>query len=564
MKTLACTSVVLTLCLGAAPLAAQTVGSKKCMKCHKEQGEFATFEDGATIPLAVDYERYLASGHGRQNLQCADCHTDIDLEAHPDRALKDRRAYTLDMSKLCVRCHEKASASFANDVHRDKGACVDCHDPHASAPAIPQTCASCHRETADWYARSAHTGAQDVPVCTDCHRAHPMSAARTLDFHIESVALCERCHGDAEKMSKHGLSTAVMTTYLQDFHGVSVTYDRKRRPAEPVQLKATCIDCHGAHDIARKESPRSLAIKANRAKVCGKCHENATESFSQAWLSHYIPGPTRAPLVYFVRLSYWIFIPLVIAGLLAHILMDFFHLFRTRRHQPATDAPGPMHVRFTLMRRLEHVFVMATFTLLMLTGLPQKFHDTRGAEWMILAFGGIDAVRVVHRVTGIVFALQAAWHIAFNVAGMLRGRVRPDMIPARRDFTDALASVRYNLGLSARNARCDRYDFRQKFEYWGMVIGGLVMVVTGFTLYFPTVFARYLPGDFIPAAKAAHSFEAMMALLVILVWHFYCAHVKPELFPVDTSIFTGRISRARMIEEHPLEIERLNGGPAER
>ncbi|HEY6910792.1 MAG TPA: cytochrome C, partial [Myxococcales bacterium] len=111
--------------------------------------------------------------------------------------------------------------------------------------------------------------------------------------------------------------------------------------------------------------------------------------------------------------------------------------------------------------------------------------------------------------------------------------------------------------------RFDRYDYRQKFEYWGMVAGSLIMTFTGFILFWPALVASVLPGQLIPAAKVMHSYEGLMAFLVVIVWHLYNAHLSPDVFPFDTSIFTGKISRERMEHEHPLELERIEGTPVE-
>jgi cytochrome b subunit of formate dehydrogenase len=109
----------------------------------------------------------------------------------------------------------------------------------------------------------------------------------------------------------------------------------------------------------------------------------------------------------------------------------------------------------------------------------------------------------------------------------------------------------------------DRYDYKQKFEYWGVIAGGMLMITTGFVLWFPVEVARFLPGEVIPAAKAAHSNEALMAFLVIITWHIYNAVFSPEVFPLDTAIFTGSISRERMVHEHPIELARIEGVPVE-
>ena len=127
------------------------------------------------------------------------------------------------------------------------------------------------------------------------------------------------------------------------------------------------------------------------------------------------------------------------------------------------------------------------------------------------------------------------------------------------DVQRAIVTLRYYLGVADKAPPFDRYDYRMKFEYWGLVAGNVIMVVTGFVLYFPALAARLMPGQIIPASKVAHSNEGLMAFLVITIWHIYNAHLSPDVFPFDTSIFTGKISRERMLHEHPLELARMEG-----
>ena len=216
--------------------------------------------------------------------------------------------------------------------------------------------------------------------------------------------------------------------------------------------------------------------------------------------------------------------------------------------------------RFTVRQRLEHLCVMVLFLLLAATGLPQKFFEADWARWTIEVLGGIDRVRWLHRTSGILFALLAAIHLLTALALVLSGRAGLSLVPARKDFSDAVVMLRYYLGLSEEQARFGRFDYRQKFEYWGLVLGGVVMIVTGFILYFPTTVTRVLTGEVIPAAKVAHSNEGLLAFLVVIIWHVYNAHLSPDAFPFDSSIFTGKISRERMEKEHPLEYARMGGG----
>jgi len=220
--------------------------------------------------------------------------------------------------------------------------------------------------------------------------------------------------------------------------------------------------------------------------------------------------------------------------------------------------------RFSLRQRVEHFLVMSIFTLLALTGFPQKFYDAGWSHTIVSLFGGMERMRFVHRMCGVAFATLSMLHVftvGFKVA---IGRARPTLVPSRKDFSDAVLTIRYYLGLSDHHAAFDRFDYRQKFEYWGLLLGGVLMVITGLILYFPLLALRWLPGELVPAAKVAHSNEGLMAFLVVITWHVYNAHLSPDTFPFDTSIFTGKISRERMEHEHPLELARMDeAGKAE-
>jgi len=214
-------------------------------------------------------------------------------------------------------------------------------------------------------------------------------------------------------------------------------------------------------------------------------------------------------------------------------------------------------VRFNRMLIGEHWAVMMLFTLLVITGIPQRYAEASWAQWIVHYLGGIDIARGMHRIAGILFAALAVWHLGRVIYGVLFKRRTPHMIPTSKDFRDAISTLRYYLRLSEEHPKFDRYDFRQKFEYFGLIMGGMVMIITGFLLYAPLFFTKFLPAFLIPVAKMAHGYEAMLALSVILIWHLYGAHLSPDVFPMDKSIFTGKISRERMEKEHPLELERI-------
>jgi cytochrome b subunit of formate dehydrogenase len=218
-------------------------------------------------------------------------------------------------------------------------------------------------------------------------------------------------------------------------------------------------------------------------------------------------------------------------------------------------------VRFNLSQRIEHLLTMVIFTLLCLTGLPQKFYQSNWAQGLVDLFGGISNARLIHRICGIGLALSTVVHFGNNIAGILSKKTTMSMVPVKRDFEDAILQLRYYLGMTQHHPHYDRYDYKQKFEYWGLIFGNIIMVVTGFILYFPVEAAQIIPGQFIPAAKVAHSNEGLMAFFVITIWHIFNAHLNPDVFPFDATIFTGKISRERMVHEHPLELARIEGTP---
>ncbi len=213
--------------------------------------------------------------------------------------------------------------------------------------------------------------------------------------------------------------------------------------------------------------------------------------------------------------------------------------------------------RFSRWQRLQHFCVMTLFTLLCLTGLPQKFYDAGWAQWTLDLIGGVDRARWIHRACGLSFAGLMVIHFAVEIFTLIRGKGSLSLVPTRRDFTDAIVTLRYYLGLSDQQARFDRFDYRQKFEYWGLVLGSILVVSTGLVLLYPVHITQWAPGIVVPIATVAHSNEGLLAFLTILIWHIYNAHLNPDVFPFDTTIFTGRISLERMHHEHPRELERV-------
>jgi len=209
--------------------------------------------------------------------------------------------------------------------------------------------------------------------------------------------------------------------------------------------------------------------------------------------------------------------------------------------------------RFTVPQRIEHAVLAISFTVLGVTGLPQKYAASPAANWLIEQMGGIEATRVIHRWAAVVFCVLAVYHAIALANKFIVQRVEMTMMPAKKDFADAFRLLGYNLFLTRKPPEMPRYNFAEKLEYWALVWGGIIMAVTGFMLWNPLITTRFLPGQFIPAAKAAHGGEAVLAVLAIIVWHFYNVHFKA----FNKSMFTGKLTRHQMEEEHASELSGL-------
>ena len=219
-----------------------------------------------------------------------------------------------------------------------------------------------------------------------------------------------------------------------------------------------------------------------------------------------------------------------------------------------------MYERFPLARRIEHMAMLLSFTTLGLTGLPQKFPSAPLSIAFVNILGGIETLRSIHHFAAIVMMLGTAWHLlVFGYMAYVR-RTRLSMLPSLQDMKDGIQALLYNLGFAKTFPQMGRYTFEEKMEYWAFVWGAIVMGATGFMMWNPITTARFLPGEVIPAAKAAHGGEAVLAVLAIIIWHMYGVHIKR----FNKSMFTGKMSEQDMLHEHPLELADIKAGVAER
>ncbi len=217
--------------------------------------------------------------------------------------------------------------------------------------------------------------------------------------------------------------------------------------------------------------------------------------------------------------------------------------------------------RFDIHQIIQHVVLMTSFILLAVTGLPQKFHDWTISQWWVGVWGGIEAIRSVHHFAAWVIVIVCLYHLVYILyTTLILKRPFPvKMIPGGQDFVKFFQELGYFLGLRKERPQYDRFNWREKFDYWAIFWGMPIMAGSGFILMYPILVTKYLPGWVVPTALVAHSDEAMLALTWIFVVHIFFNHFVPGIFPINTSIFTGKVPKERYRREHPLEYERLQG-----
>ena len=215
-----------------------------------------------------------------------------------------------------------------------------------------------------------------------------------------------------------------------------------------------------------------------------------------------------------------------------------------------------MYARFDLAQRIQHFTFLASFSILGFTGLPQKFPLSPISNGFFDVLGGVENARIVHHAAAIVMMIVSLFHVLEVLYRVLVLRTPISMIPWISDLKHVFDDVAYYLGRRKHKAYYGRYSYVEKAEYLALIWGTVIMGLTGFMMWNPISTLRVFPGEAIPAAKAAHGGEAILAVLAIIIWHFYHVHIKH----LNKSMFTGNLSRKEMEHEHPDELAMLDAG----
>ena len=560
----------------------QQFAVETCARCHGEVNQrFTKSSHGQALAASVKG----APG-------CIDCHGEHDVTRSADDSSRTNRHLEAAMCEKChldnpdVRAKVGPSAGFVgsyeNSVHaramkggNDLAAtCSDCHGSHdmlkgsergstVNKANIASTCGRCHGDIETAYAGSSHgkalaRGIDASATCTDCHGEHrilaPTDAASPVAPANVSSQVCSPCHSSVKLTSKYGLSSDRFTSFEDSYHGLA-------SKSGSVEV-ANCASCHGVHDIKPSSDPSSRIHKDNLVATCGTCHPGANENFTKGSV-HVIAISGDDDMLYLVASTYVVIIVFTIGLMFFHNLIDFYR--RSKNHLMIRRGviPGPRHgkrlyLRLSLSERIQHATLAISFIALVITGFALRYPDA----WWVRYVRDIsplmfDLRGLIHRVAAVVMVLASLYHLYYIFVVPRGKQVLRDLLPVRKDLTDAIGVVKYNLGLSTTKPKFARFNYAEKAEYWALLWGTIVMTATGFILWFENTFLGLLTKLGWDIARTVHYYEAWLAMLSIIVWHFYFVIFNPDAYPVNLAFLKGTITEEEMEEEHPLELERI-------
>jgi cytochrome b subunit of formate dehydrogenase len=555
--------------------ATATASSVDCSVCHEDQSD-----------------EYGAGMHGQLAAQgdpdapvCLDCHA---KHATLDHESPESPTYPRNVPDLCARCHRPGEAaavrigeevlnpveSYGMSIH-GKGliesglvvtaTCSNCHTAHRELPAsdslssihpdnVAGTCGTCHHGIEEEFATSIHAirraegeTERELPTCEDCHTSHTISRTDLDDFRLTMMTQCGRCHVDESE------------TFFDTFHG------KVSRLGEAGAAK--CYDCHGTHNILQPTEPASMLSRRNIIETCSQCHAGVNRRFT-GYLTHATHhDPDRYPFLFW---TFWAMTALLIGTLSFAILHTLAWLFRLSRSAEKWKVrhvvrPGEkVYQRFTVFQRTLHIVMLLSFFMLALTGMALKFSHMVWAQVFADLLGGFAVTGVLHRIGAIALIVVFGIHLR-ELRRQKRRRettwwqflTDPDsLVFNRNDLRELWGSIKWFMGRAER-PHYGRYTYWEKFDYFAVFWGMMVIGSTGLLLWFPELFTVLLPGWTVNVATIIHSDEALLAVAFIFTVHFFNTHFRLDKFPMDPVIFTGHVPVDELKRDKPREYEEL-------
>jgi cytochrome b subunit of formate dehydrogenase len=574
-----------------------------CAQCHTDvtpglsrSCETATEAVDCSICHPVPVEENAEGIHGILANQgdedaptCLDCHSKHAELGHLNPTSP---TYARNVPDLCGTCHRSGGTAerrlggeghdplivdeYEMSIHGEgliqsglvvTATCNDCHGAHKVLPPddpesmthpdnISNTCGFCHHGIEEQFRESIHwmeRGDADLeyPTCEDCHTSHEISRTDRGDFRLIMMDQCGRCHVEETE------------TFFDTFHGKVSRLGN--------QGAAKCYDCHGTHNILPVENPASTLSRENVLETCAQCHPSANTRFT-GYLTHATHhDPDKYPLLFW---SFWAMTALLVGTLTfatLHTLAWLWRLWKSPEYwkpHRAHRLPRPgakMYRRFTTFERLLHGSMILSFFTLAITGMVLKFSYMGWAQLAGNLLGGFQVTGVLHRLAAIVLIaiwLTHVWDVRKRKIRSGKSWLeyiadrRSSLIFTKQDLTDLLGSVRWFLGRGPRPAY-GRWTYWEKFDYFAVFWGMFVIGSTGLLLWFPELFTLILPGRSVNVATIIHSDEALLAVAFIFTIHFFNTHFRPDKFPMDPVIFTGRVSVEELKVDKPIEYDEL-------
>lgn len=493
-----------------------------------------------------------ASPVSKKNLPdtCASCHSNPNfLARHNIPFAKPVEAYRMSVHGRAVEAGNEKAAT-----------CSDCHSAHLILPPrdsrstinhwnVATTCGKCHNDIKNTYLQSVHgqamlNGSSDAPVCTDCHGEHLILAPNEPQSLVNparvSTVTCGRCHADERLDARYNLPTNRVPTFEDSYHGLAMRGGS--------QTVANCASCHGVHNIFPTHDPRSTVNPANLSKTCGKCHAGAGTRFAIGPVHVTPASAAENPVVRWIRLFYLGVIPLTLGFMVLHNALDFFaKLVRGK----ARHDSGEKVLRMNLHFRIAHWLVMLSFPVLVITGFALKYPEAWWVAPIVHWEGHFPLRGTIHRIAAVVLIASLLYHLIHLIRSRRDRAILWGLVPRLEDAREMWAVIRYNLGLTHERPTFGKFNYVEKVEYWAFIWGMAVMTVSGLMLWFINFTLRYLPKWTADAATAVHFYEAVLATLAILLWHFYFVIFDPDVYPMDRAWLTGKASAEHLKETRP-------------
>jgi cytochrome b subunit of formate dehydrogenase len=482
--------------------------------------------------LPHDLDKLPVSAH--KDLVCSACHLDFKNNQPPPPPAELRRA-------VCIMCHMPQSRLFRKSIHYG----VTIGDP-------------ARRMT-----------------CKDCHGWHDIYAVKNPEARVfpgQQTATCSRCHEDGALIRSYGLKKKRRRTYSGSFHGKALTFGDLNAPG--------CSGCHGYHGIRPASDPESAIHPDNLAQTCGRCHSGAGKNYTRGTI-HTLPRNSSQWAVW-IKLAHGSLIAAFLLISLLYILFDLLHHRRNRNPPPpsssALSRDKRMFLRMTKTQRLQHFLMIFSVLLLTLTGIPLMFPRCGLVHILLPGSRSFFVRSVLHRIGAVLLIGDTLWIFLYSLLtkqgrSNLKGRLF-----RKRDLIDFLQLFGYKSGfplflhkrgflgklfdrhpglLCREGPRFGRYSVVNKFEFWAMLLGSLIMIGTGIFLWFEEFSLSLFPLWVHHIFYLVHSYEAVLAVLAILIWHMYSVHLNSDVFPMSRIWLTGKITAQQLKKDHPLEYEEM-------